>query len=83
MDAQLARVPESSNLLQLPSGVLGLAIPDVPFPRTDLPVGAELDASGWVQIVVEYVNYIEQPQEGEAGRLRAAEGERSRRSGED
>ncbi len=50
MDAELPGVAEGADLFGLAGGVLGLAVLDVAFAGAHLPVGAELDAVGRVEV---------------------------------
>ena len=50
MDAQLPGVAEGLDLFRLAGGVLGLAVLHVALAGADLPVGAELDAVGRVEV---------------------------------
>ena len=50
VNPQLPRVAEGPNLLGLAGGVLGLAVLHVALAGADLPVGAELDAVGRVEV---------------------------------
>jgi hypothetical protein len=50
VDAKLPGVAEGADLLGLTGGVLGLAVLDVALSRRDLPVAAELDPVGWIEV---------------------------------
>ena len=50
MDAELPGVAEGLDLLRLAGGILRLAVLDVPLAGADLPVGAELDTVGRVEV---------------------------------
>ena len=50
VDAELPGVAEGSDLLGLAGGVLGLAVLHVALPRGDLPVAAELDPVGRIEV---------------------------------
>ena len=50
VDAELPGVAEGRDLLRLAGGVLGLAVLHVALAGAHLPVGAELDAVGRVEV---------------------------------